>query len=301
MSGKIIIFGAGASHGSDSSDLVPPLGENLLDQLARFNPPGWGKIPQEQFGLFQKDFEEGMREFGLKYPHALPPLQRAMAAFFFNFIPTTGSLYIKLAQRIKNKNWEGVLATFNYERLLELSLSYAQIRPVINKEPDSQSEIELVLPHGCCHLFCEAVRGSASGISFSGFGVSTDGPIRVIPNSQEFQQRIVSDAFPPVMSYFEPSKRTTSGVSFIKNQRERFANLVKQADKIGIVGLRVREHDLHIWEPVANSSAKIIYLSGASAGEEFRTWAIKNNKEDYTILPYYFNDGFEDFCSSLDL
>lgn len=301
MAKHLIIFGAGASFGSDTTG-TPPLGGNLFEALVSFNPSGWGKVCSEQVELFREDFEEGMKNLSLKNPHAMPPLQRAMAAYFFNFIPTRSNLYIKFVEKIKNQNLEGAMATLNYERLLELSLSFSGIRPVVGRKAEANSEIEVCFPHGCCHLFCQSVRGAAQGISFSGTAVSTNGPVKVIADLRQFQERINNDAFPPVMSYFEPSKITTSGASFIKNQRKRFVELVSESSTIGIIGLRVRPRDEHIWQPLARTSGKIVYCSGRLSGEEFKTWAGEARPHNTDIvLPHYFSDGFEKLCSSIGL
>lgn len=294
MAKYLILFGAGASFGSDTTG-VPPLVNSLFDELVAFNPSGWGKVSSDQAELFRRDFEAGMKVIS---SHYMPPLQRAMAAFFFNFIPKESNLYIKLAEKIKSQTWEGAIATLNYERLLELSLSFSRIRLVVGRKAEANSEIEVCFPHGCCHLFCQSVRGAAQAVSLSGRDVRINGRIEVIADSQQFQKRINSDAFPPVMSYFDPSKETTSGASFIKNQRKRFAELASEASIVGVVGLRVRAHDEHIWKPLAQTSANIVYCSGQSSGEEFKTWADENrpHKTD-VVLPYYFSDGFEELCS----
>ena len=110
-----------------------------------------------------------------RHSHILPPLQRAMAAFFFNFTPNPTNLYIKLSERIRHNKWKGTLATLNYERLLEMSLILIGLQAVVGRKPKQEDEIEICLPHGCCHLFCESVRGTARGISFSGPNVTTTG------------------------------------------------------------------------------------------------------------------------------
>lgn len=298
MTKYLIIFGAGASFGSDNNN-VPPLGSDLFFALQRFNPDGWGKIDGNLANSFQFDFETTMP---LLNPHTMPPLQRAMAAYFFRFQPTQNSLYYKLANLIFQKAWDGALATFNYERLLEISLIAAGIQPFIRNAPNHKKPIELCIPHGACHIFCQAVRGSAQGISFSGPNITTNGPVEVIADPQVFQNRIVNDAFPPVMSYFEPAKRTTSGANFIEAQRIRFADLVDKAKKIAIIGLRVREHDKHIWEPLSKTNAKLIYCSGKSAGDEFSRWLEKNrNGKNDVILNSYFQDEFDNIINELEL
>lgn len=299
MPRDLIVFGAGASFGSDTSG-TPPLGDALFDALAQVNPDGWGRIGTELATSFRCDFESAMRELSSRRPHDLAPLQRAMAGFFFCFIPGPSNLYIRLAKRVKERGWNGALATLNYERLLLRSLLEAELMCVAG-QPE-QDQIEVCMPHGCCHLFCESVTGKASGVSFDPSAVTTAGRVVAVANRREFWDRIRKDAFPPVMSYFEPSKRTTSGVNFINAERERFAELVSGAEVIGIVGLRVRAHDVHIWEPLAHASARLVYCAGSRSGREFADWGNEKRPGNQdTIIPHYFADGFEQLCSCIGL
>lgn len=291
MPRHLILFGAGASYGSDNNTSLPPLGADLFDELARFNPDGWGQLNADSSNKFRNDFEAGMVALSQIRPHALPPLQRAMAAYFFNFTPRSSSLYYSLANKIADIDWDGALITLNYERLLEISLSAANVQPYIGPPPTSSKKIvELCLPHGCCHLFCESVRGN--GVSFAGMNVTTNGPIKVISDQTEFRQRIINEAFPPVMSYFEPTKQTTSGNNFIVNQRARYAELVAQASVIVLVGIQVREHDTHIWQPLKNTSANLIYVAGPTAKKRFEKWhkSRKNNHDN--ALGGYFEESY---------
>jgi len=301
MAYNMILFGAGASYGSDDVG-TPPLGSDLFDALVCFNRSGWGQIPLDLVDNFRHDFEEGMRTLSKSNPHWMPPLQRAMAAYFFNFTPRYSSLYRKLARRILESNWNGSLSTINYERLLELSFISEGLRPVVGTSRTNSNEIELCLPHGCCHLFCESVRGSANMLSLAGTMVTTNGPIKCIPNPAEFQSRIQNDAFPSVMSYFEPEKRTTSGASFIDGQRHRFLELALRASNLGILGVRVRPNDNHIWDPLAKTSARLVYCSGKRGGEEFEVWSQYNRPDKQGLTLYgYFADCFEHFCEELEL
>ena len=301
MSHYLLLFGAGASYGSDKHG-TPPLGDKLFDALCRFHPKGWGSIPIKYSRIFRKDFEGGMVELSKQNSFLMPPLQRAMAAYFFNFYPKSSNLYLKLAERIKKSKWSGTLASLNYDRLLELSLIRMGIQPIIGGNSGVENQVELCLPHGCCHLFCEGVKATSKGVSFSGVGVTTNGPIKVISNKIAFQKRINEDAFPPVMSYFEPGKTTTSGSSFIRNQRVRWRQLVEDADIIGIIGVKVRDDDDHIWEPISLTSAKIVYCAGYDSGKEFENWrkTARSNSEDKIIYQYFY-EAFDDISSELKI
>jgi hypothetical protein len=298
MSYNVIFFGAGASFGSDNKG-TPPLGTQLFDALVDFDTNYWGKIPLDLASEFRNDFEEGMK----KLPqHMIPQFQRTMAAYFFQFEPQYDNLYRKLARRIIKSKWEGILISINYERLLELSLISEGLQPVVGSPITHLGEIELCLPHGCCHLFNESVQGSSGMVSLAGFMVRTNGRITCISNPIDFQKRIQSDAFPPVMSYYEPQKRTTSGVGFIENQRRRFLEVVTQASNIGVIGIRVRTSDAHIWDPLSNTSARLIYCSGIKAGQEFQNWCNqKRLGKEHIIVRGYFEDCFDQFCKEFSL
>ena len=297
----MLVFGAGASHGSDTGG-TPPLGCSLFDELARFDASGWGSIGRQQEEQLRGDFEHGMRELLQGNPHGVAPLQRRMAAFFFEFRPGPSNLYMRLAEKIRERHWEGAIATLNYERLLERSLLSQGLKPVCGREASDEGEVEVCLPHGCCHIFCESVKGRAAGVRLDATSVSTRGPVKPIDDPQEFTQRIERDAFPPVMSYFVPSKKTTSGANFIEAQQGRFAGLVEAASTIGVAGLQVREHDEHIWRPLAGAPGRLVYCSGESSGRDFREWANRKRPDKMdVVLPHYFPDGFEELCSSVGL
>jgi len=158
---NLIIFGAGASFGSDTSS-VPPLGNKLFDALTDFAPNSWGTVHQKYKEVFQNDFEKGMQILSSEQPTWLPPLQRAMAAYFFNFSPQRTNLYVRLANQIKASSWnlKGSLVTFNYERLLIFSLNASGVQPAVESDQINSNQIELCLPHGCCNLFCASIQAS---------------------------------------------------------------------------------------------------------------------------------------------
>lgn len=296
MTKNIILFGAGASTGSDSFG-TPPLGNGLLSALQQFEPNIWNQISLNLISQLTDDFEKGMEKISNDHSTALAPLQRSMANYFFRFSPNKNNLYLKLATKLINKDWDGAFVTLNYERLLEKSMLSNSIALSVGSSGESQ--IEICFPHGCCHFFC-SVKGTGN-VQFSG-GVQTDGNIEIVSNDFQFSQRIQSDPFPPVMSYFIPSKFTTSCANFIQNQRMRFNKLVNDADNIAIIGIMVRKHDEHIWNSLASTSARIIYCAGSS-GKQYTRWAKKNRKnfKNDLILDGYWDVNFDEICSNIEL
>ncbi len=298
---NLAVFGAGASFGSDISD-VPPLGNKLFDALTAFAPTTWGKLPEKYRKLFQNDFEQGMQTLSSEQNTWLPPLQRAMAAYFFNFLPQKSSLYFRIANLIKKSGWNlrGSLVTINYERMLPICLTANNLQPALGVEQIQGNQIEFCLPHGTCNLFCAGMQAlgniAFTGVSFDGGGVEC------IIDPIEFRQRLARDAIPPIMSYFEPQKSNSSGRSFIVKQRKRYQELVVSSLKIAIIGLKVRSFDAHIWSPLAQTNAEIIYCSGKQAGAEFLEWSKQNRDgKSNKILEGYFADCFDDICRELEI
>lgn len=299
----LLFLGAGASYGSESDkSIVPPLGSHLFNELLKFDNNIWGKLSNEIANLFREDFEAGMRRIAAINPHALTSLQRSMAAFFYRFGPTPSSTYVRLAKIIKFGAWNGAVATLNYDRMLFLALNSQNCAVACG--PMDSKEVEICLPHGACHLFCESAHGIASSVSMAGMDVRTTGPVICVDNPDAFWSRIRNDAFPSVMSYFEPRKFTTSGANFIEAQRQRLVELIESAKSIAIVGIQVREQDMHIWNSLASTDAAIYYCSGKSGADGYRKWQAKARSSKSSldsISVGYWNDDFDAICAFIGM
>ena len=135
------------------------------------------------------------------------------------------------------------------------------------------------------------------GVTFSGVGVSVDGRVTVVGDPTQFSARVNGDAVPPVMSYFEPKKTTSAGVSFIRAQRERWSKLVISADVVAIVGAKVRPDDDHIWAPIGQTRAKLVYCAGPKAAKQFKEWASTSREgTSDVVLNGYFAEEFDTIC-----
>lgn len=300
---SVILFGAGASFGSGEVEpCPPPLTPGLMASLAAAAPLTWGSLSSELQALFRNDFELGMVELGRIRPDLLPPLQRSMAKFFFNFVPGQDNLYRDLARRIASTKWSGTLVTLNYERLLQLSLEAEGLQVGYHGQNGAGDCIDICVPHGICHLFCDGVEGVAGEVEFAGAEVATGGDPNVVDNPGEFARRIQEDAFPPVMSYFDPAKETTSGVNIILGHRRRFEELVANAGRVVIIGVAVRPEDSHLWQPLAESPADLHFCAGASAAPDFEMWAEANRPgRSSGAYPGYFSESFEELCTAVGL
>jgi len=288
MSKDLVLFGAGASHGSEPVARTPPLGAALFDELAFFAPSTWGALSSPWPSRFRKDFEPTMACF-ISSGGFGGPLQWDMAEYFLTqFSATPESTYVVLLKALAPRISRHTFATLNYEGMLFQARELAGV-PV--------TDLRVCLPHGSAYLCCQGVSAT-QGVSYSG-GVSTGGNVRVFTDVRDFRREKATNVFPPVMSYFEPSKFTVSCSNWIEAERVRFAQLVADARQIALVGVRVHSVDKHVWEPLAQTPAMITYMSGARGANEFRQWASGEGRNGDVVIAKYFREGMSDLLSSL--
>lgn len=290
----LVLFGAGASFGSQKSG-VPPLGSSLFDALCRFDPNVWGRLPATWQSQFRKDFEAAMASF-ISSGHFAAPLQWKMAEYFFSqFHIQQDSLYLRLLERMVKSQSPHSIATLNYDLLLQQAASCLGIALTIGQLP--QNGFHLILPHGSCNIRCDSIQGS-HGVSFTG-GVSTGGSVSIIRDFADFYAEQKRNVFPPVMSYFEPNKFTVSCSNFIEKQRNIFSAEVASASSIAIIGVRVHIVDMHIWGPLAATKAKLMYVGGPQGASEFADWSSSHGRADDQAVPLTFADSFSKICNFL--
>jgi hypothetical protein len=283
---RVVLFGAGASFGSEPKARVPPLGTKLFDELASFAPRTWGALPNPWPGQFRSDFETSMAGF-ISAGGFGAPLQWDMASYFYTqFAATSSSAYVELLKALAPKIDRYLFVTLNYELLLFQASTIS-----------GMDKLDVCLPHGNSCICCSNISASA-GVSFTG-GISTAGEIRVFHNLRDFMSERTKNVFPPVMSYYEPNKFTVSGANFIEDERVRFETAVASAERIALIGVRLHLIDKHIWEPLRNTKARIIYVSGPSSAAHFSRWAENEGRMNDLSVSKYFREGMSDLIEFL--
>lgn len=286
---NLIFFGAGASFGSDKSN-VPPLGSALFAELQRHSPSTWGLISQTWAQNFQQDFEQAMSQF-IAQGHFAAPLQWAMADYFYKGFPISNTnLYITLLKDISYHLGDFLVATINYDTLLFQAAQKINLQIVFGSLNHPGSTLPVCLPHGSSVLCCEGLRATR-GISFTG-GISTSGSPRIFSDINDFDKEKATNAFPPIMSYYEPSKFTASCANFIKQERKIFSQWITQASKIAIIGVNVHPVDEHIWNPISSAKGQVFCLSGNNGSLRYNSWSNKIGRTNDIISNKYFSTGY---------
>lgn len=112
----------------------------------------------------------------------------------------------------------------------------------------------------------------------------------------------------PIMCHYEPEKFPQNGDNLIKIQQNRFRWFCENVQEvIVIIGVYPNFADTHIWDPLAKTKAKIVFINPNSKdNEKFEKWANDNEKIKnihYEIRGLSFKEAILDnyLCKLLNL
>ena len=312
---KLVLFGAGASveQGKESS---PALVSNLLSELESFAPSSWGALSDEHRKLISQNFEQGIEHIleeawpesdsqnvYLQFPHPYPPqelfpyvLLWDMAEYFIRFIPKQDSLYQRLLYRICSAKSIVALSSLNYDCLLIRDINYLH-----NCLP-SRPSFKVCFPHGNAAFYCKGLLttdGVLTAPANSPVEFNLNGNGHLISNGElgifediSHLRKMRSDypLCPPVICHITPNKFISTGANIIKEQQLKLRQMIKQADKIVIIGMNINENDHHIWSPLAEAPGRILYISGKTVTQTFFEWSARHKRLHDHALASYWNE-----------
>lgn len=169
----LVLFGAGASHGSRGIVPVPPpLGKDLFATLQRAFPVTWGTIGAELLPAFEQHFEEGMQALMSVYPGAIQDrvpgapsphhLMQDMARFFLSFELAT-------AAAAQTPALYGVAGTEDQLIVIDTETGLGSAIGAIGSSPN--------------RTFAFAVSPSGAMYGVVGFGLDVDRLISIDPST----------------------------------------------------------------------------------------------------------------------
>jgi hypothetical protein len=325
----VLIFGAGASYGSmdrkiaSNLESLPPLGNDLFGELLKHDHETWEGVANAFSGVH---FEQGWMEVKRRYDNdfrCLLPYQRSMTRYFNQFHLNQENFYksyyfhlarcIATTQEQANQPWNGTIVTMNYESMLQEALAIAGIRFFINDPDlawqDPQDKLELCVPHGFSWVFADVrmlnrfnVPILQSDYRDKSIEVFNTEPT-LVPDPEEIEEKLASDDWVPVLSYYDPLKNAHICQDFLTYQCALYMRRVEEASTVVIIGLSCNSADSHIWQSLAATDAMIYYVEPTDAGP-FERWAEhagKKSGQDYEIIPKTFFDASVEVWQHLDL
>jgi len=298
----LILMGAGASCGCQHVyPKQPPLSSQLYDELVNSFPYSWGETSEMQAVQFRENFELGMDVIWQRQSPIIPTLMRDMAIYFSQFRPDGSPLdfYSRLLIYIRSHNMENkiIFSTINYECLIELVVSSLGLQiDYFSDTPSSKEKITLWKLHGSCNFMprgLSATRGVlyTAGVQF-GAGIVPIQPHEVLAFCRS------NTALYPAMSIFARGKPMQICPQIIQLLQNFWKSCVAKAEKVVIIGVNPNLNDTHIWTPLANTDAKILYIGNQKRFENWRRQF--RPTRDSVWLAGTFEKGFNDLLENIN-
>lgn len=303
------LFGAGASFGAFEdfpegiTPHLPPLMHQLYDRLAERFPDTWGagtRLGDLSEG-FRTDFEGTFAREILHADHS-PPLtpssltlleaQVPLARYFAAFQPVTAdNLYSRVLAAIERAGLldDCVFGSLNYDTLFEQAALDAGFGvdwllsgwgDLAHGHGMTQGEqggrVTVAKLHGSSNFVAEVPSGYSALIA-AGTAVEARvgalDPRRDLAADLELRFNLMQrGTAQPVMSQISPAKETLISEGQIGLIRQYWEEQVRSARTLIIVGAAPRPGDVHVWTPVRDSGARLLYVG---RDFDFRGWATR--------------------------
>jgi len=199
--------------------------------------------------------------------------------------------YNILADSLSNSisTGETVLSSLNYDLLFEdaVTREVGEITYFPNSIP---GECVFLKPHGSCNF---NINIEGDGIDFDE-GVQFSGKISQMHRTEIIRQWESDECIPPSMSYYRSDKYTQIGEDDILDIRGMWKRVVENASRIGIIGVKPYKEDDHIWGPLSETDAQIIYIGGQ---DHFKNWTAEFRDRNDIFISERFGDGIDTFLS----
>ncbi len=257
-----LIFGAGASYGSEAKGVpTPPQGDYLFGELEKLNG-AYSRLPEEIKHEFrEKGFEQGM----LVVPNdcsIINPLQKELALYLSAFKPSEKNVYVKLFRMLGGLVNEIHLMTLNYDLLIEQSLAISGAKYV--RYGVHEGEVSLLKVHGSSNFVPDVGENFLGGMTAVNCGsfIRTD-RMDFLNNHNDIQHWCDSpkSAFlSPMMCMYNKEKRAVINKEMLETLKSDFNKAVTESETVVIVGVKYVQHDHHIWDAILDSKADVIVV-----------------------------------------
>lgn len=268
---ELYLFGAGASAFSgDVSPKPPPLGDNAYLELRKACRAWRNNIPPAAGDVFRsRGFEAGLAVVEEACPEMLSPLLTEMGRYFLEFEPGARNLYRDVVANLDPR--AACLATLNYDMLLEEAVA----------DRFGGTGMWGGQPLGVLKLHGSGAIVPVKNDSFTnmGFvnpgGAISEGPCDQLPRKVALEYWSRSrGALAPAMAMYAEGKRVLHSPSLILELQSIYEAHCRHAERIYLIGLKCVPADSHIWKPLIDSPARLVFANPTvEDGQEFLNWA----------------------------
>jgi hypothetical protein len=252
---------------------------------------------------FRKDFEKTMFDEVCRWNPSLSILEwyRSMALYFSRFTPdpTGEDLYSRLlwSLRDKGKIRDVVFASLNYDCIFEQAAYRLGLKVDYSGE-EPQGDIYPVLKiHGSCNFITDNLQQMKAYLSSPGHYLGCGMNYLQLTNLENILQSKFTDYFGsyyPVMSLYSFGKNSIVAGTRMQKIRNTWHQRVVNASLVAVIGVRPNREDSHIWTPIHETSARLLYIGSK---EHFNEWQVANH--NFKHLGEKFDETFNSLVTSL--
>lgn len=278
----VVLLGAGASSGSlDVFPHQPPLGCQLFDALDKLDGVA-SRIPEDLKAEFRENFEVGMAKY---YDYAdghITAFHRELAGYLAQFCPGQNNAYRDLIRLLESQDTAYV--SLNYDLLLEGSI--VSLSRYFHYQPSPLSTDFLVVKiHGSSNFWPDLSNNLLINCE-AGHNAAGDVEAPVVPLDQRStMERCQRDVgFAPSIAMYAEGKDVRVCRDYIRMQQELWRELVTQAERVIVIGVRVNPRDAHIWDRLADSAAKLDYFGLEGDEEGYNDWVAAKGRGNTAFI-----------------
>jgi hypothetical protein len=197
-----------------------------------------------------------------------------MALYFSRFqVPDDSSDAYSALVALVLEHMDGVpvtFATLNYDCLLEGALESFGLSVAYYPGEVGPGAFNVWKLHGSCNFIPDTGTNWVIGTTFKNVKQIYSGYIKAVslPEVRRYYAGEPGNrqSIPPMMSYYDPSKTTYVSEGTLDVVRQTWATSALAASRIVVIGARPVLEESHVWQPIVDSSAEILYVGGESPG-----------------------------------
>lgn len=212
-----------------------------------------------------------MEEVFQRWGTAIPQLMREMAIYFIQFRPASERCFYRvLIRRMRESGLENrvIFATLNYDCVLEFSLVQEGLS-VAYFEGIPQGSVPVWKLHGSSNFFSHGLQVSP-GVLYS-TGIAFEGGLQALGSIDDVVRHcLVETALAPAMSLYMRGKPLAISPSTICALQDSWTRAANSASKVIVVGVHPNSEDRHIWDPLASTTAEVLFVGSREGFEEWK-------------------------------
>ncbi|NBI45434.1 hypothetical protein [Burkholderia sp. ISTR5] len=289
---RVVLLGAGASYGSgDVHPHPPPLGAALFPALEAVGGV-FAEMPERLKEEFRKDFETAMGQY-FEEAGSVMEFQRGLAKYFSQFTPGPNNEYMRMIRTLGVTRY--IYITLNYDLLLEESAAMCGCDGYYGIKRDKNT-INVIKPHGSCNFWPDML-GVLKGVFMKSREADVIAPVKPLDRQDTIKACETEDSLSPAIAMYAKGKGAMVCPGYVKTHQELMSKAFSDASRIYISGVRVVAEDVHIWDQMARSKAKITYFGSERSGAEFIEWAKSRGRTNAFFVEANFSECIEKIAS----